>query len=152
MANQIKKAFDPNKSGRATALMNMSDSQLFNRYFMYDNGVDWIDDFNNIKSEVKPDGSDKYPKIYSLSLAGHPLSVLCTIIHKRLLEPYAPLGYKFNSKNFVEDLESILNDNTLQSLNASGTAKANEFIVQLSNFFVETICKGLMYHQSLENN
>ena len=152
MANQIKKAFEPNKSSRAVALMNMSDEDLFNRYFMFDDGIEWIDDFNRIKREDNESRKDKYKKVYSLSLARRPLDVICTIVHKRLLETYTPNGYKFNSRNFIEDLESILNDNVLQSLNAAGTAKENEFIVQLSNFFVETIYKGLSYHQTLENN
>ncbi len=147
--NKIKKAFDPNKSKRATTLMNMSDEQLFKRYFIVDNGIAWINDFNRIKDEEDKNGNDRYPKTYSLSLAGRPLDVICSIIHRRLLETYTPNGYKFNSRNFIEDLESILNDNVLESLKATGTAKENEFIVQLSNFFVETIHKGLIYQQSL---
>ena len=147
--NKLKKAFDPTKSKRAVTLMNMSDEKLFRRYFMIDNGVPWINDFNDIKDEEDDKGNDKYPKVYSLSLARRPLDVICTIVHKRLLETYTPNGYKFNSRNFIEDLESILNDNVLQSLNAAGTAKENEFIVQLSNFFVETISRGLIHKQSL---
>ena len=165
MANQnrIQKAFEPNKSSRAVALTNMSDEDIFNRYFIFDDGVAWRVDLNRIKSEITNSGEHKYPKTYSLSLpkniySSNPLesksllSAMYTIINGKIVEPFTPTGYKFNAQNFVEDLEAILNENPLHSLEALDVSKARMFVVQLSIFFNDTISRGLIHQQSLSNN
>ena len=139
MANQNKmiKAIDPNKSIRANRLMGLTDKEIFNRYFIKDNGVEWLDDFNALKNMTDTNGKDVYRK--TVSLLGQPLRLICTILQKRLLEEYTPVGYKFNAKSFIEDLEALLNDNPNQSRETAVSQKANEFTIQLSNFLVETV-------------
>lgn len=145
MANQNKmiKAFDPNKSIRANRLMGLTDKEIFNRYFIKDNGVEWLDDFNALKNMTDTNGKDVYRK--TVSLLGQPLRLICTILQKRLLEEYTPVGYKFNAKSFIEDLEALLNDNPNQSRETAVSQKANEFTIQLSNFLVETVNRGITY-------
>lgn len=145
---QSKRTFNPNNSNKSIEIINMSDEELFNRYFIKDNGVAWLDDFNKLKIATNKNGDDVYPQILSFDIANNSMSTILSILHHRLLKMHTPNGYKFNVKNFMDDLETILKDNPDQTLEVTGTAKANEFIVQLSNFFVEALHNGVVYYRS----
>jgi len=151
MANQngIKRTFDPNKSSKAIAMLNMSYEEVFERYFIDDNGVEWLADFNRIKVTTDRYGKDIYKQILAVDLSGLPMRLIVSIIQKRLLEAQKPDGYKFNAKNFMDDLEVILQENPTLTLEAIGnTEEGKKFAVQLSNFFVDVLRNGLVYYHT----
>lgn len=147
-ANGSEKVFDPNKSAKARELMRMSPRALFERYFVYDNHVSWIVDFNNEKNATILNNPEKdaYPLISSI--VGEPLNVICSIIHKTL-NAYIPQGYKLNSKAIITDLEAILSENMNETRKAAVTKKASPFIWQLARFSVTIYNQGIEYKAGL---
>lgn len=147
MANKhIQKAFDPTKSATSLKLMNMSDEEIFQRYFKKDNGIDWVSDFEDEINRRDKDKKDVYPRI--VTFLGQPLDVICSIINNFIYE-YLPGEYKLNSKAFAQDLENILLENTKFSRETASTAETNEFTVQVATFFKKMINKGIDYTDSL---
>ena len=144
MANNVEKAFDPYKSNRAREMMNMSSREVFERYFVKDNNISWIEDFDNEKNETIFNNEERNAYPFVTSIVGEPLNVICSIIHKTL-NAYIPKGYKLNSKAIVTDLETILSENMNETRKAAVTKKASRFIWQLSHFFVEIYNKGIEY-------
>ena len=147
-SNGAQKGFDPSKSAKAQELLNMSPRAIFERYFVYDNNVSWIEDFNREKNATVLNNPEKdaYPLI--TSIIGQPLNVICSIIHKTLFA-YIPVGYKLNSKNIIKDLEVVLSENMNETRKAAVTKKATPFIWQLAQFFVEIYNQGIEYKSSL---
>lgn len=147
MANQhIQKAFDPTKSATASKMMNMTEKEVFERYFVKNNNVFWVDDFNQEKYSKNRNEEDLYPK--TLTLLGQPLNVICTIINKFTCQ-YLPAEYKLNSKSLLEDMEAILVENPRDARNTAATGEANEFTVQFGRFFTQILNKGLDYTDTL---
>lgn len=147
-SNGVEKAFDPNNSKRATELMSMSSRAVFERYFVADNKVSWIEDFNNEKNETVSNNPEKdaYPLISSI--VGEPLNVICSIIHKRI-SAFVPVGYKLNSKAIIKDLEVILSENMNETRKAAVSQQATPFIWQLAQFSVEIYNQGIEYKSGL---
>ena len=148
MANSANKVFDPNKSNKAREMMNMSSRAVFERYFVKDNNVSWIEDFNNEKNETIFNNEERnaYPLI--TSIVGEPLNVICSIIHKTL-NAYIPKGYKLNSKTIIKDLEGILSENMNETRKAAVSKQATPFIWQLARFTVEVFNQGIEYKSGL---
>ena len=144
MTNGLEKAFDPTKSKKARELMNMSSQAVFERYFVKDNNVSWVEDFNNEKNETVFNNEEKNAYPFVTSIVGEPLNVICSIIHKTL-NAYIPKGYKLNAKAMITDLEAILSENMNETRKAAVTKKATPFIWQLSVFSVEIYNKRIEY-------
>ena len=148
MANSTEKAFDPYKSKKARELMNMSSRAVFERYFVEDDNVSWIEDFNKEKNETVFNNEERNAYPFVTSIVGEPLNVICSIIHKTL-NAYIPRGYKLNSKAIITDLEAILSENMNETRKAAVSKKASPFIWQLSRFSVEIYNKGIEYKSDL---
>lgn len=150
--NRIKRTFEPNKSSKARAMLNMSDEEVFKRYFIADNGVEWLADFNRIKVSTDKYGNDIYKQILYVDHDGKAMPLIVSIIEKRFLEAQKPNGYKFNAKNFMDDLEVLLQEHPILTIEASkDTEEGRKFAVQLSNFFRDVLSNGLLYYHSALN-
>lgn len=145
----IKRAFDPALSATSVRMMNMSDKEIFQRYFVKNNNVSWVEDFNDQINLQDNNKKDVYPRI--VTLLGRPLNIICSIINKFACE-YIPADYKLNARTVAQDLESILLENTKGSRDTSSSAEENAFIVQLARFFNQTINKGIDYTDTLTKN
>lgn len=144
MANGAEKVFDPYKSRKSREMMNMTPRAVFERYYVADNNVSWIEDFNNEKNETIFNNEERSAYPFVTSIVGEPLNVICSIIHKTL-NAYIPAGYKLNSKAIITDLETILAENMNETRKAAVTKKSTPFIWQLSRFSVEIFNKGIEY-------
>lgn len=138
------KIFDPEKSQRASYLNNLSDKELFQRYFVRDNNISWVDDLNEEKERTLVSNPEKNVYPLTLSIFGQPLNYFCALIHKKIA-PFAPSGYKLNAKSILEDLEAMLSENKNETRKVAVSGKTSLFIVQIANFTLELHDRGIEF-------
>ena len=143
-------AFDPEKSARARMLNNLSQKELFNRYYMTDNGVSWLKNLNTELNKTKPQNSDEDLYPYLVSLIGKALDFIPSYINKKMM-PFIPKNYKLNAAAIARDIEAVLAENIAETRAASRANKANSYIVEAMEFFVERLNDGLNYQLGLTN-
>ena len=125
--------FDPKKTKTSRELSNMTGKELFERYFVEDNGTTWSADFRRERCRVE-ENQVMYPRINSLQ--GVPLQAIVTEINLSAAG-IAPLGYKLNGPALVRDLEAILTENvkeTTEAVKEKFNKNVTKFILDLSSF------------------
>lgn len=158
----IQRTFDPALSITSLKIMNLSDKEIFARYFIKNDNASLFDDFKREINSKNNEGQPLYPETFNfnskkikvnpegkpLNNQHAPLSVICSIIDKESCNEI-PVEYKLNSKALLEDLENILIENPDVNLDNYPNQKLNAFTVQLSLFLVEKINLGIDYIKSL---
>ena len=149
MATSNKKAFDPDKTETSRKLSRMSGQELFERYFVEENGTEWFKDFRNERCKIE-ENHPLYPRINSLQ--GTPLQAIIRGFHIDVAG-IAPLGYKLNGSILVKDLEAILSENLTQTTEAVKSKlnkePATPFIIELTTFLSQRCVEGIAYYNSL---
>lgn len=143
--NNLIPQFIPDNSAVARKLDNMSDQELFERYFVPTNNPNW--DIRKDASDVvnvKIPKTEKYKYAKTVSVSGEPLDYFVAVLSNRL-NTYIPNGYKLNMLNIIEDFENILIENSEQARDVSRTKKVNRFLYDVTRYFVDLCNLGLDY-------
>lgn len=151
----INYEFDPEKSPTAQKILQMSDKELFDRYFVRAQNSNWdiVNEYSTELDKFVPNSANKslYPK--ALSWRGTPMNFIITNLHGDV-EPYIPQNYKFNMKSILSDVERILGENMefaqyVSKIKRSDSFSAKGFVAQLADFLSEKCLDGLSYINSL---
>ncbi|MBR6779377.1 MAG: hypothetical protein IKM43_04490 [Clostridia bacterium] len=125
----------------------LTPQEAFKRYFTTDNGVSWLKDFNTELDMVDQNDKDIYP--YLITLVGPPLNYLANKIGLKL-NNFIPQGYKLNGANIVKDLEELIKENPTEVRRAAVKNDVTPYLVNVLNFMVSHINKGLDYKLGVE--
>ena len=140
---KLPKHFDPEQSKMASYLSNLTDKQLFERYFTKDNGVSWKEDFEDLLNSFTNENKEEYVYSLAVSLQGKALNDFVSVINLYVPQKLVPKGYKLNSKALLEDYEKILAENPKRTHEASIKSrtenKATLYVTQIDDFFGDII-------------
>lgn len=144
-----------NKSETANKISLMSDDSIVGRYLImapevrkqtkYDVVETWRKEFFDQAYLPDEKNNDIYAHPFTASLSGAPLSHIPTEIKDLVIVPFTiSEGVKVNAKNLVKDLEQILKDNYTETMKSVGKKQVSQFINDVSQFFVETLLRGII--------
>ena len=128
--------FDPNASTTAKKLDELSNKELFDRYFIPTDDNNWgiaKDATDAVASRYKNLNKYKYEKVRTLN--GDPLNYFVTTLDNNVTT-YIPEGYKFNMEAIIADLEKILCENVEHTRTISRTKQVDFFLKELSTYFM----------------
>ena len=156
MAEEKKSnGFDVNKSSTAKYLNNLTDKEIFHRYFKKGKsttnfGDELIEELNEWEDEKHL--ARKYPLIASLS--GKCLDIIVSLLELKLPTALYPDGYVPNVPVITRDIEKVLGENVKalhEAVVASSNNKGTLYIYQLCDFFNELISNRSVGY-ALDNN
>ena len=148
--------FKPEKSNRATYLQSLTDEQLFDRYYTYNDHKSNF--FKDALTQVRRGEVDqvKYTVTYQYpwlrQLEGTPYNYIFNRISNEMEVPISSImpEYKLNAEAIASDLEAILSEKN----NLVYTVKAREkrdqkiqtyFIAELVDFILDLINRGYKF-------
>ena len=143
MADKIE--FEISKSRRATYLSNLTNDELYARYFKKYTGsqeekqATYINEFSDEMNRFE-NGKDVYG--YLATLLGDKLDALATRLYKSVAVYMRP-DCILNAKAVMQDIETIMSENKQYSMKAAQNPTLTPFMRQLSDFMVENLTKGL---------
>ena len=147
--------FDVNKSTTAKYLDNLTDKEIFNRYFKKGTtttnfGDDLIEELNEWVDEKHL--QRKYPLMASLT--GKCLDIVVSMLELKLPTALYPNGYVPNVPAITRDIEKILGEDVKalhEAVVASSNNKGTAYIYQLCDFFNDLISNRSVGY-ALDNN
>lgn len=144
--NNIENAdyhFNRENSATAKRLSEMSDRQLFNRYFLPTNDNSWTPRDEAMKAlSIKIPNSPRFKCEKVRSLSGPPLDYFVAGLNIDLMG-WVTDGYKFNLANIMEDFELILGENWEHARTVARTKTTDIFIEEVLRFIEEHIQLGI---------
>lgn len=132
--------FNKEFSRTAKSINILSDSDLFDRYFVTSKQSNWSKDFNEVINTRSEDL--KFVYTHTVSMQGDLLNTLMTLFSIKI-EPYIPNGYKLNAKQIFDDLESIFRENPNEVRKSILAERYTDFVKGAINYVLNNCQKGL---------